>query len=356
MQNISHLIVPSTITIAEAQLLFDANNEGILVICKNSRILGIVTDGNFRKFYEQGAEKASKTYLLDIAEKNVVTCYENTSDAEILEMMHQARGFMLLHIPVVNANNKIVGLKTLREIKYKNQLPVRALIMAGGFGARLGSLTEKTPKPMLKINDKPILEIIIDQFKRVGITQLFISTHYLPEVIRDYFKTGKKWGVQINYINEDEPLGTGGSLGLLPHDNKPTLVMNGDILSSINLTSFVEKHLQNNADITVATRAYDMQVPYGVIKTDEEENIIKLVEKPTHRFFVNSGIYIISSEVQKAVVKNKKIDITDIIEESITNKKIIKTFVLHEAWLDIGQPKDFALAEEYYHSKLSGNK
>ena len=161
-----------------------------------------------------------------------------------------------------------------------------------------------------------------------------------------------KWGVKITFVREDEPLGTAGAMSLLPPSIKPTVVINGDILTTLNLTSFVEYHLQQKAKITVASRVYDMQVPYGVMRTDENNIVRYLEEKPVQRFFVNSGIYVISPDIQESVTPNTKIDMTDVIERCIQNGDVVKSFIMHEDWLDIGRPEDFEKAEDYF--KLQG--
>jgi len=350
MKHLTHIVVDPKVTIAQGQKILMQTAEGIILICDKGRLVGLVTDGDFRRKMDN---VAMSDPLLSIAvTDNIITGDEGVSDVDAFNIMMTAKSFMLLHLPIVNDAGDLIDLKTVRQIRHNNRLPVRALIMAGGFGKRLGQLTENTPKPMLKVGGKPMLEIIIEQFKRVGVTEIFISTYYLSDIIENYFETGLKWGVKIKFVKEDEPLGTAGALSLLPPSVKPTIVMNGDILTTLNLTSFVEYHLQHRAKITVASRVYDMQVPYGVMRTDADNTVEFLEEKPVQRFFVNSGIYVISPDVQEKVPHHTRIDMTDIIEECIHKGDSVKSFIMHEDWLDIGRPEDFEKAEDYF--KLQG--
>ena len=349
MKHLSHIIVSPKSTIAEGQKILMQTDEGIILICDEKKLVGVVTDGDFRRKMGQSGMSDS---LMSIAVTDIVTGEEGISDVDAFNKMMTEKSFMLLHLPIISKSGDLVDLKTLRQIRHNNRLPVRALIMAGGFGKRLGELTENTPKPMLKVGGKPMLEIIIEQFKKVGVTDIFISTHYLANVIENYFETGMKWGVKITFVREDEPLGTAGALSLLPPSVKPTLVINGDILTTLNLTSFVEYHLQQRAKVTVASRAYDMQVPYGVMRTDDNNTVKYLEEKPVQRFFVNSGVYVVSPDIQESIPKKTKIDMTDVIEDCIANGDVVKSFIMHEDWLDIGRPEDFEKAEDYF--KLQG--
>ncbi len=350
MDHLKHIIATPKTTIAEGQKILMQTTDGIILICDKGKLLGVVTDGDYRR--KMGDVSMSDTLMSIAVKNNLIVGHAGISDVDAFNMMMGATSFMLLHLPIVNDKGELVDLKTVRQIRHNNRLPVRALIMAGGFGKRLGDLTENMPKPMLKVGGKPMLEIIIEQFKRVGVTEIFISIHYLPEIIEDYFETGMKWGVKITFVREDNPLGTAGCLSLLPSSIKPTVVINGDILTTLNLTSFVEYHLQHKAKITVASRVYDMQVPYGVMRANENNEIKFLEEKPVQRFFVNSGIYVISPDIQESIPKNTRIDMTDVIEDCIQGDDIVKSFIMHEDWLDIGRPEDFEKAEDYF--KLQG--
>ena len=265
------------------------------------------------------------------------------TESRVLTMLEQ---FELLQLPLVDREGRVVGLANLHELLNKHRYDNPVFLMAGGFGTRLRPLTNNCPKPMLKIGDKPILEQILLNFVEAGFHRFYISTHYMPEVIRDYFGDGEKWGVSIQYVHEDEPLGTGGALGLLPHDeiDQPMFIMNGDLLTSLNLHSFLEFHERQTGVATMCVREYEHQVPYGVI-TSEGTKIKSMVEKPVHRFFVNAGIYLLDPALVKSVVRGKRIDMPTLLEHEIEDGEVVNMFPIHEYWLDIGRMDDFNRAQ-----------
>ena len=219
--------------------------------------------------------------------------------------------------------------------------------MAGGFGTRLHPLTEKTPKPLLKIGDRPILETILEQFIDYGFHDFYISTHFKSELIKDYFKDGGLYGVNIHYIYEDVPLGTAGSLGLLPSSisDLPIIVMNGDILTKVNFEHLLDFHNSNKSDATVCVREYDFKVPYGVIETTNGCSIKSINEKPIHKFFVNAGIYVINKDLIDKIDGKRYLDMTDFLEGVINYNKV-NAFPVHEYWLDIGHISEYKRANK----------
>ncbi len=253
----------------------------------------------------------------------------------------------VLFIPIVE-EHKLVGLETLHSAlvtkpSYKN--PV--FIMAGGFGTRLRPLTDNCPKPMLKVGDKPILETLIKGFIKAGFHNFYISTHYMPEQIQQHFGDGSDLGVNISYVHENIPLGTGGALGLLPEDmpkDLPLLMINGDILTNVDFQRLLKFHMESDADATMCVREYDYQIPYGVIN-GEGSKITSMVEKPVQRFFVNAGIYVVSPQVIQSVEKNKKIDMPTLLELHMEKRQKVLMFPIHEYWLDIGRIDDFNRAQ-----------
>jgi NDP-sugar pyrophosphorylase family protein len=219
--------------------------------------------------------------------------------------------------------------------------------MAGGFGKRLYPLTNDTPKPMLKIGSKPMLEHIILKLKAYGVKNITISTHYLPEKITEYFGDGSKLEVNIDYVHEDQPLGTGGALALLTKRDKPLLVMNGDILTGLNIRAFHEYHSINSNDISVAARPYDFQIPYGVIQTDQSGQVKNIIEKPVENFLISAGVYILNPSVYADLEKNQVIDLPDIVEQSIKAHQTGNTFFMWKYWLDIGKRVEYDLAQTF---------
>ena len=220
-----------------------------------------------------------------------------------------------------------------------------AMVLAGGKGERLKSLTKDTPKPMLRVGDRPLLERIICQLQRNGIRCINISTHYQEEKISSHFKDGKEFGLDIQYINEDFPRGTAGAISMLDDTDQPLLVINGDILTDVDFSAMLEFHRENHAELTVGVRQYDIQVPYGVVEC-EGVRITRIREKPLYTFFVNAGIYLLEPNIRALIPRDEKYDMTDLIEMLMKKGRAIVSFPIIEYRLDIGNPEDYAQAQE----------
>lgn len=218
--------------------------------------------------------------------------------------------------------------------------------MAGGFGTRLRPLTDNCPKPMLKVGGRPMLETLLLRFIDSGFHNFYISTHYMPEQIKSHFGDGSKWGVKISYVHEENPLGTGGALGLLPDtvSEVPLIMINGDVLTMVNFERLLAYHVQHQAMATMCVREYEYQIPYGVIN-GEGHKIINMIEKPTQRYFINAGIYVVSEKLRKSILKQTRIDMPVLLENEIAKGHDILMFPIHEYWLDIGRIDDFYKAQ-----------
>jgi NDP-sugar pyrophosphorylase family protein len=233
------------------------------------------------------------------------------------------------------------------EVMHKSRRkPNAVFLMAGGFGKRLQPLTDHCPKPLLKVGDKPILELILEGFVKAGFHRFFISTHYRPEMIREGIGDGSRWGVSVEYVHEDEPLGTGGALGLLPHEQiqEPLFMMNGDLLTNLDFAKLLQFHEEHDGVATMCVREYEHRVPYGVIQTDGLR-ITSMVEKPAYRHFINAGIYVLSPEVVRGVARGRQVDMPTLLQEQMDQGRAVNMFPLHEYWLDIGRMEDFQRAQ-----------
>ena len=204
---------------------------------------------------------------------------------------------------------------------------------------------------MLKIGNKPILEKIIDNFANAGFFKFYISTHYMADKIRDYFGDGQKWGVQIKYIHENSPLGTGGAIGLLPKNeiNKPFFMMNGDLLTEIDQLALLSFHETNSPSVTMCVRQFENQVPFGVVE-QEGSQLKAIKEKPIQKFLVNAGIYLVEPDLIGRVEANKAVDMPDLLIREINEGKKVSIFPVHEEWLDVGRIEDFKNAQNKYNS------
>jgi NDP-sugar pyrophosphorylase family protein len=228
-------------------------------------------------------------------------------------------------------------------------------LMAGGLGTRLHPLTIDCPKPMLQIGGKPILEVILKSFSDQGFHRFYICTHYMPETIRAYFGDGGKWGVSISYVHEDIPLGTGGGLGLLPRDevDRPVIVMNCDLLTNLDYKRLLHFHADHGGVATMCVRELEHQIPYGVV-TSEGQRVQSIDEKPIRKYFINAGVYVLSTELVHSIKPMRRIDMTDILQDSIHRGLAVAMFPIHEYWLDIGRMDDYKRAQAEFEKLLNG--
>lgn len=314
-----------------------------LVVDKSNKLIGTVSDGDIRRALI--SDKSLDSPISDIVNKTPITVDASVPRHEIIELMSEMK---ISAIPKLD-DGEVVGLETLivnrQYIKHDN--PV--FLMAGGFGTRLRPLTDDCPKPLLKVGKRPILETVLRSFVQAGFKNFYISTHYLPEMINEYFGDGSKWGVTIKYVHEKVPLGTGGALGLLPNNRPdlPIIVMNGDILTKINIEKVLDHHLTHNASATICVREYEYQVPYGVIEGDGLK-ITKMTEKPTTKYHVNAGIYIIENRIAKSVKQNERIDMPTLLNRHL-DENVVK-YPFKDYWLDIGKMDDFTRAQQDIHT------
>jgi NDP-sugar pyrophosphorylase family protein len=248
-------------------------------------------------------------------------------------------------IPLLDEGGHVVDIVLMQDLVKSYELPLKAVIMAGGFGKRLLPLTEEVPKPMLPVGDKPILELIVNQLQNSGIRKVQMTTHYKPEVIKQHFGAGEKFGLEIQYVNEDQPLGTAGALGSLEKSDEPMLVLNGDILTQVDFRAMLAFHRENQAELTVAVRKYDFQVPYGVIQCDGA-HVMGVDEKPTYNFFVNAGIYLLEPSAHRSIPLAQRFDMTDLIEKLTAEERRVVAFPVVEYWMDIGRQNDYVQAQQ----------
>jgi len=341
-QNI--LIAPQK-TVREALAVIDKEAlRGAIVVNNNNKLLGVVSDGDIRRGLLAGIS-------LDDSVDKVMNCQPIVAPVgasrQQLKALMEAKD--ILSIPIVE-NGIVVNLHTLHDSITVPKVENPVFLMAGGFGTRLKPLTNNCPKPLLHVGDKPILEVTLLNFIKSGFVNFYISTHYMPEMIMEHFGDGSKWGVNITYVHEEQPLGTGGALGLLPQDipNLPLIMMNGDILTNIDFQKLLTFHINENADATMCVREYEYQVPYGVIEGDCGK-IKSMVEKPTQVFHINAGIYVINPELINGVEENQRIDMPTLLEKKIEAKGTVMMFPIHEYWLDIGRIEDYQRAQADIH-------
>lgn len=315
----------------------------VLFTDKNGQYAGVLTDQDLRDILisSPDIDKPCAGYVRALP----IAVSEDAATEDMLIAMDESA---VDYVVVTDKDGVITGLKSRFDFAETSPKPeMKALLMAGGFGKRLYPLTNDMPKPMLRIGNKPMLEHIISKISAYGVEDITISTHYLPEKITEHFGDGSDFGVNVSYVHEDTPLGTGGALGLLEDRSKPLLMMNGDILTGLNVRAFYDFHVKNGNDISVAARPYEFQVPYGVINVDDNGAVNEIVEKPVKKFLISGGVYILSPSVYKDIKEGEAFDLPDLVEKSIQDGKKVNTFLMWEYWLDIGKRAEYDLAQTF---------
>ena len=325
----------------------DQSAKGIaLVLDKQRHLIGTVTDGDIRRAILAGMDlELSISELIRQRQPSfasgAITAPLGTDDTTLLHLMTESG---VRHIPLVDDDDCVADISFLTELVKEYELPLHALVMAGGQGSRLRPLTEELPKPMLPVGDKPLLQLIVEQLRQAGIRQVNVATHYKGDVIAEHFKNGEAFGVDIRYVKEDHPLGTAGALSLLEETDEPLLVINGDILTRVDFRALLHFHREHKADLTVCVRQYEFNVPYGVIDADGV-NVKGILEKPVVRQFINAGIYLLNPHVRRLIPNGQPYDIPDLIERLIKEERTVVCFPIREYWLDIGKVDQYDQAK-----------
>lgn len=324
-----------------------ASDAILFVVDENNRLLGSLTDGDLRRGFIKGL--GFDNTLIEFIQSDPKYILENEYSLDKLAVFKQ-RNFKI--IPILNSNRKIVDVLNFR-IK-STLIPADAVLMAGGEGKRLRPLTENTPKPLLRVGDKPIIEYNIDRLKKVGVKTINLSINYLGDQLVDYFGDGSPKDINIKYVREDKPLGTIGSVLLVDQFNHDDIiVMNSDLLTNIDFGDFFKTFKDSDADMAVAATSYHVDVPYAVLEVNESNTVRSLKEKPRYTYYSNAGIYILKKSMLNMIPKGEFFDITDLMDRIIEMNLKLITYPINGYWLDIGKHEDFKKAQEdIKHIKL----
>nr|WP_315135678.1 nucleotidyltransferase family protein [uncultured Capnocytophaga sp.] len=311
----------------------------LFVVDDNEKVIGSVTDGDIRRsiIAEQNLQKT----LGEIANPDFKRLYQK----DTYQSFEKYRKSDIKILPILNQEGKMVDLIDLEYTKA--QLPLEAVIMAGGRGKRLSPLTDTIPKPMLRLGDKPIIEHNIDRLISFGVKKIYISVKYLGEQIVNYLGDGSQKGITIEYVWEDEPLGTAGALALINNlSTEHILLMNSDLFTNVNFESLYLKLIDEAADMAVASTEYKVDIPYAVFET-KEGKVTNFKEKPSFIYHSNAGIYILKRSLIAKIEKGKYCDITDVMEQLVTEGGKLVYDPIIGYWIDIGKTVDFEHAQEF---------
>ncbi|MGB5106395.1 MAG: sugar phosphate nucleotidyltransferase [Candidatus Zixiibacteriota bacterium] len=229
---------------------------------------------------------------------------------------------------------------------------MKAVILAGGVGARLRPYTTVLPKPLMPVGNYPIAETLVRQLQHYGVGEITFAVGYLHQLIEAYFGDGSKWGVRIKYLHEEQPLGTAGPLAKIENFREPLLVLNGDILTDLNFSKLYKSHLDSNADITIAAYDKPVKIDLGVLATDGTGSLTDYIEKPEYRFKVSMGIYVFSPSVLEYIPADERFDFPDLVMKLLKVNRGIQTYPFTGLWLDIGRTEDYFNASEVFEDNL----
>lgn len=346
INNIEKIKLQKESSIKEALSILDNGAVKIaLVVDKNEKLLGTITDGDIRRAILNG--KNLEDSIADIYCKEPTVVYAGTSKESIINICTTKKVYQ---VPILSNDGKVIKIAILDELLKPKNKPNQVILMVGGLGTRLRPLTEKRPKPMLHVGDKPILQTIVERFATYGFTNIIMCVNYKSEMIQNYFGDGSRFGVSIEYILETQRMGTAGALSLLQKRPKePFFVMNGDLLTNVNFDHLLDYHIQNDAIASMCVREYDFQVPYGVVNIKKNGIISSIEEKPIQKFFVSAGIYLLNPECLNYIPTNSFYDMPTLFETLIADEKKTISFPLREYWLDIGRLEEYERAKREYY-------
>lgn len=327
--------------IKEALPILDrlASDAILFVVGEKGQLIGSLTDGDIRRGLIK--EVSLDSNVTEIIQKNPKYIKPDNYSLDDITFFKKNN---LKIIPIVDNNMVVIDVINFKNTK--SFLPLEAIIMAGGKGSRLMPLTKNTPKPLLKVGDKPIIEHNIDLLISYGIKKIYISVNYLKDQIIDYFGDGSNKDVEIIYIEEEDITGTLGSATYIESfETSNILIMNSDILTNINFEDFYQNFLQEETEMSIATVPYEIQIPYGVVETTNTK-VTSLKEKPTYTYYSNAGIYILNASCINEIPKRSFYNATDLINKLLKEKRKVTNYPIRNYWLDIGKHEDFKKAQE----------
>ena len=330
-------------TVKEAMAIIDKGSlQFAVVVDDDLKLLGVLTDGDIRRGLLRGLGLESS--IESLINKHPVVANINDTKERILELANEKK---LHQIPIIS-NGKLIGIQDIREFLAPKNKPNKVILMVGGLGTRLRPLTNDVPKPMLDVGNKPILHTIVENFAKYGYTDIIMCVNYKSEIIKEYFGNGDKFGVKIEYVLENQRMGTAGALSLLKERPKDDFfVMNGDLLTNVNFEYLHEYHKDSNALASICIRKYEMQVPYGVVNI-RANKVTSIEEKPTQSFFVSAGIYMFSPIVLDFIPKGVFYDMPTLLGELLKQDFAVYPFFIREYWLDIGRMDEYRRANDEY--------
>jgi dTDP-glucose pyrophosphorylase len=338
------LVKPETPLVEAIKIIDSGGGQIAIVTDADQRLLGVVTDADVRKVIIRGL--AFDIPCEAVMTTTPISLRAASSRAERLAMMRHRH---IRQLPLIDEAHRVVDVALLADLVASNGLPNAVVIMAGGLGTRLGEMTRNRPKPLLSVGGRPLLETILLRLIDQGFDKFYFAVNFRANMIVEHFGDGSQWGVTIEYLREQTRLGTAGALHLLPPDiNHDLIVMNGDILTKVDARHMLSLHRSTGASATLAVKDYVTTIPYGVVEIDDQSGVVGFREKPSHRCFVNAGIYVLSPDILGLIPSGEYFDMPSLFEAVRGRGRRLSAFPIHEYWMDIGQPDDFEQANAEY--------
>jgi dTDP-glucose pyrophosphorylase len=336
------LIAPGE-SLRRAAEIIDKNKAGIAIaVDENGRLVGTITDGDLRRAMLN--RKSLDSSVREILAERAYPPVTASVDADKQTLLAAMQSKHVRQIPLLDSENRVVDVALLSQLLETPYLPVTAVVMAGGFGTRLKPLTDTVPKPLLPVGGTPLIEMMVDQLCAAGVKRFIITTHYLADRIEELLGDGCSRQISIRYLHEETPLGTAGALSLIDQPSEPLLVVNSDILTRLDYGALMAFHHEVGAEMTVASREYHIQVPYGVLKT-EGVHLRSIIEKPDYRFLFAAGVYLLNPDVLQHLTRGESCDMPTLIARLMEKGQEVATFPVREYWLDIGHLDSYAQAQ-----------
>ncbi|UTZ36296.1 NTP transferase domain-containing protein [Vibrio campbellii] len=336
----NHTIVYNkSLSLKEVVKVLDDGGIGLVsFVDKDGKLVGILTDGDLRRGILN-----SVSDIDELVNFKPIKMHVSSSKGDILARL---KNLHRRHMPLVDENGVLVSVFTLDDVEFVSR-PNTVVIMAGGLGSRLGELTKDTPKPMLHVGDKPMLQHLIEQFREQGFRKFILCLNYKKEKIQDFFKNGEEFSVDIEYITESKRMGTAGALSLINKGlNEPFIVVNADVLTNMKFGDFLDFHQQSTALASMVVRRYEQIIPFGVVNSSKGGNILNIEEKPSVSFEVNAGIYALDPIILNEIPKNEFFDMPSLFKKLIENKLTCSSYKVNDYWIDIGRKEELEKANE----------
>lgn len=338
------LVLPTASLVEAARVIDSGGGQIAVVVDGEKRLLGTITDADLRRALLNGRDFSAQ--CSEYMSTTPISLPMGSTRDECRSLMRQRH---IGQLPLIDSERRVTDVVLMTEMYLPESQPNSVVIMAGGLGTRLKQLTKKVPKPLLDVGGRPLLETIIDQAIDQGFSRFFLSVNYKAEMIMKHFGDGSSRGISIEYLVEKKRLGTAGALHLLPTDiTDDIVVMNGDILSKCDLRRMLLFHRRNKSIATMAVKDFDLTVPYGVVSIDSKNHIKTLTEKPSQRFFINAGIYVLSPAVLDRIPRDEFFDMPSLFNTCRSNGLTSCAYPLREYWIDIGHMEDFERANYEY--------